>query len=203
MIAPTRGLINKGENPMENQQPNGGQAVEEDVNPGIDLDSIDPESATPEQVEQTIKFAKVALGQKNHWKEKALKAQTPTNPSPEAPHPPKDPPATDQTAEKEKEERLARLELAEDKRQFADRHGYSARETDIIFAQAKGMNIPPDQAKDDEFVKSGIEALRKQKRVSDSIPGPSRKSPKVDGKSFEDMTPEEQKKNWAKVTGAA
>lgn len=112
---------------------------------------------------------------------------TPTQPEPIAP-------AAD--------ERIKRLEMAEDKRQFGHAHGLSPEETDHVFAFAQGTGIKPKDALESAFIKNGLEAMRRQAKVDAATLGPSSRSPIVEGKTVKEMTSEERKKNFGKIVEA-
>jgi len=96
---------------------------------------------------------------------------------------------------------MARLETSEEKRQFGHAHGLSPEETDHVFAYATGMNVKPQEALDKPFIKSGLSAIRAQQRADQATPGPSARSPRVEGKTFSEMTADERRKNFTTVVG--
>jgi hypothetical protein len=178
---------------------------------GFNVDDVDTENPTPESVELLKKYAKTVAGQKGHWQEKynrdavdpatgkpfkelfAGTQQKPTSP----------PNAPNGTAGTDKVEKLegtvAELKLSEEKRQFAYAKGYSPEETDYIFDFAKGRGKKAEEVVEHPFIKAGITALREEKNVSDNTPGPSGRAPKVEGKTFGEMKPEERKNNFGAV----
>lgn len=90
-------------------------------------------------------------------------------------------------------EAISRLELAERKRQFAYENQLSPDETDRLFK----INPNPSKADlDDPFVKAGIEGLRAKKRIENGTPSPSSNSPKINGKTFEEMDDADRAKNY-------
>jgi len=95
--------------------------------------------------------------------------------------------------------RLGNLELSESKRYFASRNGYSAEETDSIFAYAKGIGKEPQAVLDDPFVKTAITALRQTKANVNATPAPSGSTIVVEGKNWASMSKDERKQNFDKV----
>ena len=102
--------------------------------------------------------------------------------------------------EDELKEQVQRLTIAEEKRQFGYTNGLSPEETDKAFAYAKGLDIKPDEALKDNFFQKALDAHRAEQRQSSATPHSSHKVSKVEGKTFEEMKPEERQKNWAKLT---
>lgn len=91
------------------------------------------------------------------------------------------------------------LKLAEKKRQVGYKHGLSPEETDRLFRFAGKED--PDEVFKDPFFQAGLKEFRAQKAVEGAIPSSTNHSRKIDGKTFAEMTPEERKKNWSKITG--
>lgn len=110
----------------------------------------------------------------------------------------KDPPQNEEN--KATAERLARLEQTEEKRTFGYQNNLSPEEADQVFAYAKGMGISPKDALEKPFVKSGIETIRTQRKAESAIPGSSFRSPKIEGRSFAELKPEDRKKSFAEVS---
>lgn len=165
---------------------------------------LDPENAAPEQVKELLKLSNTALAQKNHFRKKWKDATTGSNPArpapaeviPNAPH-------TDEAQAPAITERLMRVELSEEKRQFGHAHNLSPEETDAVFAFAKGNGLSNEDAFKHPFVRSGIEGSRRENRIAAGTPGPSSRVPKVEGKTFREMTPAERRKNWDKIVGGS
>lgn len=99
-------------------------------------------------------------------------------------------------------ERLGKIEGIEEKRQFGYQNNLSPEETDYIFSIAKGNGKNPSDMLSDPFVKGGLETIRKQKSVETATPRPSSRQPLVEGKTFNELKPEDKRKNWSKATGA-
>jgi len=95
--------------------------------------------------------------------------------------------------------RLCNLELSETKRQFGSQHGFSAEETDSIFAYAKGIGKEPHTVIDDPFVKTAITAMRQTKANVNATPAPSGSTIVIEGKKWSDMSNDERRKNFDKV----
>lgn len=164
------------------------------------VDSIDPESATPEQVKDLIAKSKTLAAQKAHWKKSAVDPVTGKKYRDIAPKAPLViPPPHNTEGDKKADERLSRLEQSEEKRTFGHAHGLSPEEVDNVFASAKGLGIDPKAALEKPFVKAGIAEIRRAVRVDGATPGPSSRSPVVEGKSFKDMKPEDRRANFGKV----
>jgi hypothetical protein len=93
---------------------------------------------------------------------------------------------------------ISELKLAEKKRQFGYKHGLSPEETDKLF-KFSGNEDPEDTLKD-TFFQTALKESRRQKDIDGATPSISNKSRKVEGKTFDEMTAEERKKNWTKIT---
>lgn len=194
----------------ENQPGGAGSQQASDVENNKDLkipEGIDPDNASPEQVRELLSISQTALAQKRHWREKATDPETgkpykelfteaqsrnnitpPANPAPAA-----------EQVTPEIVNTVEKLRIAEEKRQFGHSRSLTPEETDNVYAVALGLGIKPDQALDHPFVKQGLEAMRHQARITGATPGPSSRSPIVEGKSFNEMNEADKKKNFGKV----
>lgn len=85
------------------------------------------------------------------------------------------------------------LKLSEQKRQFGYEHGLSPEETDKIFSITSN---PTKETLEDPFVKAGIEAIRKTKKLESNTPSSNSKSVQLDRKKMSEMSPAEQNKAW-------
>lgn len=94
--------------------------------------------------------------------------------------------------------RLSRLEMAEAKRQFGYEHGLSPEETDKVFSITPK---PTKETLDDPFIKAGLEAVRKARRVVEATPSPSGRSTTFNGKSFAELSEEDRKKAYESRLG--
>lgn len=90
--------------------------------------------------------------------------------------------------------RLSKLELLETKRQFAWENNLSPDETDKVFSLTRN---PTKETLKDPFIQAGLEGLRALKRVSEATPSTSGRAKKYQGKSFEDLSTDEQKQNYS------
>ena len=97
--------------------------------------------------------------------------------------------------------RLSRLEETEAKRQFGYENSLSPDETDKVFSYNKS---PTKDTLQDPFIKAGIDAMRKLKRVSDATPSPSGRSSMVAGKPLSEVIkdPAERAKNFDEIRKA-
>lgn len=158
------------------------ETTEEETSDELD-ELLDEESSDEEESEDTDDGI--------DWKERAIKAEKsiefakkkgknkkPTNLQPKAKESEDDDKVSD---------RLSNLEKSEEKRQFGHEHNLSPEETDKIFA----MNPKPtaDTLKD-PFIKAGLEAIRRDKRVDANTPSSSAKSKVLDTKEFKELSPE-------------
>lgn len=84
---------------------------------------------------------------------------------------------------------VAYLKQSEKKRQFGYEHSLSPEETDKIFQL--NPNPTADTLKD-PFVKAGLEAIRRNKRVEDNTPSSSAKSNPISSKKFKDLPAHEK-----------
>jgi hypothetical protein len=173
------------------------------------ISSIDPETATPEQVALLQKTALPALHQRAKFKAKAIDPAT-GKPYKDLlaeaqakPHQPKETPkATPAEIPDEINTRLSAVELSEQKRQFGHAKGLSPEEVDHVFTYANGVGKKPEEVLEAPFVKAGLEALRTETRTHSAIPGPSNRSPKVGGKAFSEMTEKEREESFPQVVAA-
>lgn len=182
-----------------------------DLNEDVDIEGLDPELATPDEIAALKKTAQTALAQKTHWKEKYNKSAV----DPETGKTFKDlfsegknlssketTPEPKNEELSELKESMQRLEVAEQKRQFGYKRAYSPEETDIIYAYANGVGKKPEEVLEDTFVKKGIEALRQDARQALNTPHPSSRLSKISGKTVHELSEDERRKNWASITGA-
>lgn len=72
----------------------------------------------------------------------------------------------------------------------------SPKETDFLFASAKGLGISPQEAFKNTAVKAGIDALKSEGRADDNTPTPSGSSSLKTDKSFKEMKRSDRKKAW-------
>lgn len=158
----------------------------------IDLfKDIDPTQALPaEKVAEVLSIAKTLQFQKKHWRTKATDKPAPPNPL-------KPVPQANESAVTEG--RVAALEQAEEKRQFGHANNLAPDETDHVFAHAAGSGMKPLEALNSPFIKAGLEAFRAAKQSDAARPGPSNRSPRVEGKSFGEMKREDRQKNFGAV----
>lgn len=83
--------------------------------------------------------------------------------------------------------------LWKQKMQYGYEHGLSPEETEKVFQFAKA---PTKETLDDPFIKAGLAAIRKERRIAEATPSPTGRSSKVEGKSFGELKPEERAKNF-------
>lgn len=190
---------------MENENGNdGGQnAIDKENDKDLTLPEIDPDNATPEQVKQLITTAQTALGQKKHWREKAVDPET-KKPYRDLYAAAKDIKPNDNGAGGGQgsglENDVKMLKLAEEKRQFGHIHSLAPEEADHVFAFAQGAGIKPADALEKPFIKNAIEGMRSAARTQGATPGPSSRLPTVEGKTFEQMNTDERRKNFSELT---
>lgn len=146
-------------------------------------------------VEKLTKGFKTAIAQKQYWRGKATT---------KAPVPPVDS-TTKPPVQNDEITRLAgdvaTLTQIEAKRQFGHAHSYSPEIVDAIFGYANGVGKKPDDVLGDAFIKQAITGMQSQTRRDGNTPGPSNRSPKVEGKTFGEMDNEERKKHFGSVVG--
>lgn len=87
------------------------------------------------------------------------------------------------------------LKQSEKKRAFGYEHQLSPEETDKIFQLNPN---PTAETLKDPFVKAGLDAIRRQKRVDENTPSSSSKSNPALSKKFKDMNPNERNAEWQK-----
>jgi hypothetical protein len=165
------------------------EEIEELIPDGDDLSAEELKAKLARQQE----LLKEAIQTKKNWRtkyeelSKSEKKELPTEPS---------------TGKDEVVARIGKLEMVESKRQFGYAKGLSPEETDYAFAFAKGMDKSPEDILKDSFFQKGLDARRAEEQQSNATPRPSSRLPKIEGKTFNEMTPEERSKNWAKMNGA-
>jgi len=170
---------------------------DEEIQELIDTEEDVEESSAEElkaKLAKSKELLKEAIKTKKNWRSKAEELQSKLPKTDSLP--------TTTPTEKPADEvvvRLSKLELEAEKRQFGYAHGLSPEETDKAFAFAKGSDMKPDEVLKDEFFKKGLDALRAQNGQAGNTPHTSRRLPKVEGKTFNEMSDAERRKNWAKV----
>lgn len=166
---------------------------------------IDVNTATPEMLAEVVKSAQTLLGQRNHWRDKAIDPATKKPFSEvlaEAKKQFEKKPESSSAAEPKIEERLGHLEMSEEKRQFGHENKLSPEETDNLFAYAKGMNQKPADALKNTFFTEALKAFRQASKNGSATPNPSARAPVVEGKSIKEMNTDEKRKNFSKIVGA-
>lgn len=143
---------------------------EEQVTPTEDVEALKAKLAEVEAKNQKL-YARLKKGE--------VKQAEPTTNKSEA---------TDPTGE-----RLSKLELAEAKRQFAWEHKLSPEETDKVFQITQH---PTAETLKDPFIRYGLQGIRKMQRVSEATPSSSSRGQTFNGKSFHELSEEDQKKNY-------
>lgn len=73
--------------------------------------------------------------------------------------------------------------------------GYSPEEIDIAMRLAPGKSM--SEAITDPTAKAAIEGIRRERKMSNAAPEPSDRIPVHQGKSFNELTPQERQKNYA------
>lgn len=168
----------------------GDEELEDLVDTEEDVEELSAEELKAKLAKRD-ELLKEAIKTKKNWRTKyeelASKAKPDSLPTPTPTEP------------DEVKARIAKLELEAEKRQFGYKNGLSPEETDKAFAYAKGADMKPEDVLQDDFFKKGLDALRAQNGQDSNTPRTSRRLPKVEGKTFAEMTPEERKKNWGKV----
>ena len=86
---------------------------------------------------------------------------------------------------------VKQLELAEQKRQFGYTNKLSPEETDYMF---KINPNPTSELLSDPFIKGGLEAIRKSKRVEENTPAFGSRSQRFEITKKADMTSEDKQK---------
>lgn len=128
------------------------------------------------------------------WKERALKAEEAIK---KAKFAQKTAPKAPLQANTDKDEDDIRgvvkeLERAEMKRRFGYENNLSVEETDAIF---KMKSNPTREDLDDPFIKGGLEAIRKSRRLAENTPSPSNNSSFM-GKDFGKLSKEEKQQRY-------
>lgn len=176
----------------------------------LNLKEIDPDTATPEQVAQLIKYGQTAAAQKNHWKSKAIDPDThkpykelwAAAKTPSQPNEPKAPAASADAGD-DLHKTVAELKIANEKRDFGYRNQLSPEETDTVYALAHGKGKKPEDILEDNFFKAGLDASRKAAQTAAATPGSSPRAPRVEGKTFKEMNMKDREKNFHAVVEAS
>jgi hypothetical protein len=177
----------------DEQKPDmGDEELEDLVTDGDDLTAEELKAKLVKERE----LLKEAIQTKKNWRTKYEELQK------SAVKPETLPTPTETKPDEEVVARISKLETVEQKRQFGYANGLSPEETDKAFAYAKGLEIKPEDALKDEFFKNALDSHRSSERQSGNTPRPSSRLPRVEGKTFEEMKPDEKRKNWAKLNGA-
>ena len=153
---------------------------EQNVEQEQELDTI-PEDLADVQDEQAVKMKEnfeKALAQKKKWREKAIKAEEELKAA-KKPVPSSPAPSTTRDLSVRDVLKLQNLHYSNEEIQLLDK--YSTR-----------LNMPIDELIEDPLVKSGIEAMRYQRKVEQATPAPSRRTQVIKGKSVEKMTAQER-----------
>ena len=74
--------------------------------------------------------------------------------------------------------------------------GYSEGEILNLTRKARSLGVQVDRLLTDDTFKAGLLAEREIAKVESATPTPSTSSPKIGGKTFEEMTAPERKANW-------
>jgi len=201
--------------PMAENDNSGGDFTAEELAEDIKLDDdvlaedFDPSNASPEMVTKLIKTSQTALAQKKHWRGKAIEPdsgkpysellKTAKEDKPNASNDSAGAQQGDDKTPTELEKDVAGLKISEEKRSFGHANNFSPEETDHVFAFAAGAGKKPSEVLEHPFIKSGIAAMRQQQGTDDATPGPSGRSPIVEGKTFKEMDDKDRRKNFDKV----
>lgn len=97
-------------------------------------------------------------------------------------------------------EKVNKLDLIEQKRQYGYEHGLSPEETDFIFQATGGK--PTKEVLETPFIKHGLEGYRASKRVEANTPGSSSRGSVFAGKKFEELSADERANAFAERTKA-
>jgi hypothetical protein len=92
-------------------------------------------------------------------------------------------------------QKVQKLDLLEQKRQFGYEHGLSPEETDWIFQSTGGK--PTKEALEIPFIKHGLEGYRASKRVEANTPGASGRSSVFGNKDFTELSADDRAKAFA------
>lgn len=87
------------------------------------------------------------------------------------------------------------LKMAEKKRQFGYKHSLSPEEVDKVFTITSD---PSEETLEDPFVKAGLQAIRKKRKVEDNTPSSSSKSAPNFRKDFKELSKQEKDAEWQK-----
>lgn len=199
--------MTNGTKPMPNDTGDA-DILEDGDDKDLKIEEIDSEDATPEQVEQLKKVAQTARIQRAKWKERAIdpstgkpfkdllaeaKAKQVETPAEK----PNDPPVSDPNDDLKKT--VEKLQLSEEKRKAGDRHKLSSDETDLLFQMSGNDPSRVDEIFKTDFFQAGLTGLRAKAATDSATPGPSNRSPQVEGKSFNQMNEDERRKNFDQV----
>lgn len=151
-----------------------------------DIEGGEGEQPERKPVEDPEKVIASLNAQRKHWRKKAqeLQAQnagkTETKPAQSQPTKPAE--GNSQYATRED---LEVLQL--------QNQGFDAETISAIRSYAKGKGVSATEVLGDEFVKSFIDAKKSKSRLETAAPEPSARTMKINGKTWEEMTPDERK----------
>jgi len=172
--------------------------------------NLNPSEVSQEDITAMQKMSKSSFEQKSHLKDKADKAIDPEtgksyrsilHEQKQKDKDNQDPKkiVADNDKKDDSSERITNLELSEEKRTFGYENKLTPEETDHVFNHAKGTGKTPAEALESNFVKSGLDALRKEKANDNASLNPSLKASKVGDKNFHDMDKKDQRENYDTV----
>lgn len=175
-----------------------------------ELDSELDSELSPEQlVEKNKKLAemvKQAVQTKKNWRDKAVDPKSGklwselANPQSHQEETPKKT-EPDEVVEELKKE-VDSLKVSEQKRTFGYDNGFSPAETDMIWSLATANKKKPEEMLTDETWKLMLDSKRTVEKTKSAIPHSSSRTGTVNGKNFDELPVDEQRKNWGTVTGA-
>lgn len=125
------------------------------------------------------------------WKERALKAERAIIAAKQKEKDSK----PESEGDDELREKVNELSRAEEKRQFGYKHDLSPEEVDKVFSI---NSDPSEETLEDPFVKAGLQAIRKEKRVDENTPSSSAKQAPTSKKDFKDLSKQEKNAEWQK-----
>ena len=93
---------------------------------------------------------------------------------------------------------IAEIKFARKIDNFAEENGLTRTQAERV------LKIDPNATSEtlkDPFIAEGVKAIGRKERVDNATPGTSTTT-SVNGKSFKEMTPQERKANFSRITGA-
>jgi hypothetical protein len=165
--------------------------MENDIEKDLDLeleDESDQDSQTTDTTTEAVDYKTLYEQEKADKKKLERKFFAARAASKPLEANPKKEPLADEIIQK-----VHKLDLIEQKRQFGYENSLSPEETDYAF-QFNGGKTPTKEVLEHPFFKAGLEGYRATKRLENNTPGTSTSGSVFQGKKFEELSTEDRSK---------